>query len=134
MSDRLRRPSAHPMEASANSSVPASVSGCEQDEEDDDGDSSIMLYCPLAPSEDSEVELPTSNVMSVFDDGETLEFEQPACPLSFAEAGGQLTPPRSSHSPLSAEPAQQQELANAQSPDAREEPCATDGSTHGRER
>jgi hypothetical protein len=90
--DRLRRPSARATEAPTDS-APSSVSE-EQggSDDDDDEDSGIMLYGPLVPSEDSEVELAASDIMSVFDDGETLEFEQPARPLSFIAAGEQLTP------------------------------------------
>ena len=88
--DRLRRPSAREMEIPSGS-APSSISGDEHDDEESEGDS-IMLYGPLVPSEDSEVELAASDIMSVFDDGETLEFEQPARPLSFVQAGEQLTP------------------------------------------
>jgi hypothetical protein len=73
-------------------SAPSSKSKEEQDDEGSEGDSSIMLYTPLVPSEDSEVELAASDIMSVYDDGETLEYEQPARPLSFVGAGEQLTP------------------------------------------
>jgi len=113
--DRLRRPSARNMDDSAGS-APPSVCEREQDESDDDGDS-IMLYGPIVPSEDSEVELAASDIMSVFDDGETLEYEQPARPLSFAMAGEQHTP-RSHPISLSPEPAQQEETADARQPDA----------------
>src|SRR5216683_428097 len=126
--DHLWRPSAHTMKVSAGS-APSSVYEKEQDEESDDGDDSIMLYCPLLDSEPeaiecSEVELAASNATYIFDDGKTLEFWQSARPLSFAEARKQLTP----HSPstaLSPEPAQQQGPANSRQPDAREEPGAT---------
>ena len=89
--DRLRRPSGRAMETSND--LPSSVSEEEEqeNEEYDDG-SSIMLYGPLVPSEDSEVELAASDIMSVFDDGETLEFERPARPLSFFDVGEQFTP------------------------------------------
>jgi hypothetical protein len=110
------------MGASATSS-PSSVSE-RQDEGDEDGDSSIMLYGPLVPSEDSEVELAASDVMSVFDDGETLEYEQPARPLSFVEAAEQLTP-CSPPTTLSPEPAQQQGPADSRQPEPREESGAT---------
>lgn len=113
--DRLRRPSARNTEGSTGS-APRSVSEREQDESDDDGDS-IMLYGPIVPSEDSEVELAASDIMSVFDDGETLEYEQPARPLSFAMAGEQVTP-RSHPISLSPEPAQQEETAGTRQPDA----------------
>ena len=113
--DHLRRPSTRNMEVSTGS-APSSVSEKEQDESDDDGDNSIMLYGPIVPSEDSEVELAASDIMSTFDDGETLEFEQPARPLSFAEAEEQLTP-RSPPISLSPEPTQQEETADARQPD-----------------
>jgi hypothetical protein len=96
----------------------------EDDEDEDDGHGSIMLYGPLVPSEDSEVELAASDVMSVFDDGETLEFERPARPLSFAGTEEHLTP-CSIPTPLSPELSQQQRPADAHQPDAREEPGAT---------
>lgn len=102
------------MEDSAGS-APSSVPEREQDESDDDGDNSIMLYGPIVPSEDSEVELAASDIMSTFDDGETLEYEQPARPLSFVDAGQQLTP-RSPPISLSPEPAQQEETADARQP------------------
>ncbi|KAI0287729.1 hypothetical protein BC826DRAFT_972020 [Russula brevipes] len=123
--DRLRKPSARATEAPVDS-APSSVSGEEQDAEDDEGDSSIMLYGPLVPSEDSEVELAASDIMSVFDDGETLEFEQPARPLSFFEAGEQLTP-RSPTLELSQEftrSAQQEALADASQADTKDGPGA----------
>jgi hypothetical protein len=115
------------MKASAGS-APSSVYEKEQDESDD-GDDSIMLYCPLLDSEPepieySEVELAASNATYIFHDGKTLEFRQSARPLSFAEARKQLTP----HSPstaLSPEPTQQQGPAESRQPDAREEPGAT---------
>ncbi|KAI0271809.1 hypothetical protein BGY98DRAFT_1100211 [Russula aff. rugulosa BPL654] len=72
--DRLRRPSAHGTEAPAGA-APSSTSGEEYDDNDREGDGSVMLYSPLVPSEDSEVELAASDIMSVFDDGETLEYE-----------------------------------------------------------
>ena len=118
--DRLRRPSGRTKEAPAGS-APSSVSEREYDDDDDDGDSSIMLYGPLVPDEDSEVEIAASDVMSVFDDGETLEFERPARPLSFAEAGEQLTP-RSTRTPLPLESSQQETPADARQHDSREEP------------
>jgi hypothetical protein len=82
--DRLRRPSAHGTEAPAGA-APSSTSGEEYDDNDREGDGSVMLYSPLVPSEDSEVELAASDIMSVFDDGETLEYEVPARPLSFIQ-------------------------------------------------
>lgn len=125
--DHLWRPLAHTMKASAGS-APSSVYEKEQDESDD-GDDSIMLYCPLLDSEPepieySEVELAASNATYIFHDGKTLEFRQSARPLSFAEARKQLTP----HSPstaLSPEPTQQQGPAKSRQPDPREEPGAT---------
>jgi hypothetical protein len=91
--DRIRRPSGRAMEASND--LQSSVSEEEQENEEYesyDDSSSIMLYGPLVPSEDSEVELAASDIMSVFDDGETLEFERPARPLSFFDVGEQFTP------------------------------------------
>ncbi|KAI0003841.1 hypothetical protein BJV74DRAFT_881637 [Russula compacta] len=111
--DRLRRPSAHATEAPADA-APSSTS----DEEQDD---SIMLYGPLVPSEDSEVELAASDIMSVFDDGETVEYEQPARPLSFAAAGGQLTP-RSPSPSRPGEPTQQEGPADARQSDTQKDP------------
>jgi len=89
--DRLRRPSTHGTEA-LDGAAPPSTSGEEQDDNNQEGDDSIMLYTPLVPSEDSEVEIAASDIMSVFDDGETLEYERPSRPLSFVLAGEQLTP------------------------------------------
>jgi hypothetical protein len=89
--DRLRRPTAHGTEASAGA-APSSTPGGGNNDDDREGDGSVMLYAPLVPGEDSEVELAASDVTSVFDDGETLEYEQPARPLSFAQAGEQHTP------------------------------------------
>lgn len=88
--DRLRRPSGRAMEDSNDLPSAISEEGQGNDEYEDDG--SIMLYGPLVPSEDSEVELAASDIMSVFDDGETLEFERPARPLSFFDIGEHLTP------------------------------------------
>ena len=51
-----------------------------------------MLYAPLILSEDFEVVIATSEVVSVFDEEETFEYEEPARQLSFAEAGGQVMP------------------------------------------
>ena len=97
--DRLRRPSARAMEAHADS-APSFASEEEPEDSEEHGDDiSIMLYSPLVPNEDSEVELAASDIMSVFDDGETLEFEQPARPLSFIATAEQLTP-RSSYATL----------------------------------
>ena len=125
--DRLRRPSARNMEASAGA-APSSVSEREQDESDDDGDNGVMLYGPIVPSEDSEVELAASDIMSEFDDGETLEYEEPARPLSFAWAGEQLTP-RSHPISLSPEPepAQQEQTADARQRDAAQGGSGTTG-------
>jgi hypothetical protein len=90
--DRLRRPSARATEAPTGSAPsPVHEEAREEAEEYDDG-SSIMLYGPIFPGEDSEVELAASDIMSVFDDGESLESEQPSCPLSFVAVGEQLTP------------------------------------------
>ena len=96
--DRLRRPSGRAMQAPND--MPSSVSEEEQENDEYDDNSSIMLYGPLVPGEDSEVELAASDVMSVFDDGETLEFERPARPLSFFDAGQQLTPRSPPATPL----------------------------------
>ncbi|KAI0248359.1 hypothetical protein BJV78DRAFT_1284875 [Lactifluus subvellereus] len=112
--DRLRRPSARAMEAPADS-APSSVSEEQEGAENDDENSSIMLYGPLVPSEDSEVELAASDIMSVFDDGETFEFEQPARPLSFIAAGEQLTPrspPAALPLPIPEDPTPQEVAAN----------------------
>jgi hypothetical protein len=89
--DRLRRPSGRAMEDSND--LPSAISeeeGRDNEEYEDDG--SIMLYGPLVPSEDSEVELAASDIMSVFDDGETFEFERPARPLSYFDVGEHPTP------------------------------------------
>ena len=86
--DHIRRPSGRAMGASND----LQSSEEEQENEEYDDNSSIMLYGPLVPSEDSEVELAASDIMSVFDDGEMLEFERPARPLSFFDVGEQLTP------------------------------------------
>jgi hypothetical protein len=51
-------------------------------DDDSDAGSGVMLYAPLEPDESSEVELAASDCMSVFDDGETVEFERPAQRLS----------------------------------------------------
>lgn len=100
--DRLRRPSARAMETPND--LPSSVSEEEQGDDEYDDGSSIMLYGPLVPSEDSEVELAASDVMSVFDDGETFEFERPARPLSFFDVGEQFTPRSPPATLLSATP------------------------------
>jgi len=89
--DRLRRPPTHGTEAPAGA-APSSTPEGEYDGDDREGDGSVMLYGPLVPSEDSEVELAASDITSVFDDGETLEYEQPSRPLSFVQAGEQHTP------------------------------------------
>ncbi|KAI0275274.1 hypothetical protein BC834DRAFT_41667 [Gloeopeniophorella convolvens] len=86
--DRLRRPSARAAQAPTES-APSAI---EEEGSEDDEEGSIMLYGPIVPSEDSEVELAASDIMSVFDDGETLEFGRPARPMSFFEAAEQLTP------------------------------------------
>ena len=108
--DRLRRPSGHAMDTSDD--PPSSVSEEEEQENEDyDDNSSIMLYGPLVPSEDSEVELAASDIMSVFDDGETLEFERPARPLSFF---GEQSTPRSP--PATLPPATPEELHTQEAP------------------
>ena len=123
--DRLRRPSAHGTEAPAGA-APSSTPGEEYDDDDREGDVSVMLYSPLVPSEDSEVELAASDIMSVFDDGETLEYELPARPLSFVQAGEQLTPRSSSSRALPPETpgrsAQDEGPADASQSDTRKEP------------
>jgi len=65
--------------------------------------------------------------MSVFDDGETLEYEEPARPLSFFAAGEQFTPPTPpARSPEIPEQAIQQEtLANPPQPVSQNESGAT---------
>ena len=75
--DRLRRLSAHGMEAPAGAAS-SSTPGEEYDDDDREGDGSVMLCSPPVPSEDSEVELAASDITSVFDDRGTLEFEMPA--------------------------------------------------------
>ncbi|KAI0308355.1 hypothetical protein B0F90DRAFT_1807560 [Multifurca ochricompacta] len=124
--DRLRRPSTHAAEVPAYSS-PSSVSEEEQGEEEYEDESSIMLYGPLVPSEDSEVELAASDIMSVFDDGDTLEFERPARPLSFIEVGEQLTHPSLHAEPsptILEEPTPQDAPNNAGQPGVQEERSA----------
>jgi len=86
-----------------------------------------MLYTPLIPSEDSEVELAASDIMSVFDDGETLEYEQPSRPLSFiqVQVAGQHTPrsPSRTLSPdLPGRSAQDEGPADASQSETRKEP------------
>jgi hypothetical protein len=98
--DRLRRPSARATEAPTGSAPSPVYEEAREDAEEYDDGSSIMLYGPIVPSEDSEVELAASDIMSVFDDGESLEFEQPSRPLSFVAVGEQLTP-RSNRAALS---------------------------------
>ena len=122
--DRLRRPSAHGTEALAGA-APSSTPGGELDDDDREGDGSIMLYTPLVPSEDSEVELAASDIMSVYDDGETLEYEQPARPLSMVQAGEQHTPPSHSRtlpSEIPGRSAQDKEPADTSHSDTRKEP------------
>ena len=122
--DRLRRPSAHGTEAPAGAAS-SSTPGEEYDDDDREGDGSVMLYSPLVPSEDSEVELAASDVMSVFDDGETLEVEMPARPLSFVQAGEQLTPRSSSHTlppEIPGRPAQDKGPADASQSDTQKQP------------
>ncbi|KAF8257841.1 hypothetical protein EI94DRAFT_1835376 [Lactarius quietus] len=124
--DHLRRPSGRAMEASNH--LPSSVSEEEQENEDSeyDDDSSIMLYGPLVPSEDSEVELAASDIMSVLDDGETFEFERPARPISFFDAGEHLTPrsPPASLLPVTPEERHIQEAPSDDQPRTQEEPEA----------
>ncbi|KAI0066510.1 hypothetical protein BV25DRAFT_1820485 [Artomyces pyxidatus] len=74
--DRLRLPSRSPA---------APSEGGARIEEESDDDSSVMLYGPLEPNEDSEVEIARSDIMSVYDDGETIEYERPAQRLSMLE-------------------------------------------------
>ena len=118
--DRLRRPSAHGTEAPAGA-APSSTPAEERDDDDREGDGSIMLYTPLVPSEDSEVELAASDIMSVFDDGETLEYEQPARPLSFVQAGEQHSPSRTLTPEIPGQSAQEPGPFASQS-DMRKEP------------
>lgn len=118
--DRLRRPSARATEVPAGS-APSSITE-EQDGEESEEDNSIMLYAPLVPNEDSEVELAASDVMSTFDDGETLEYEQPARPLSFAGAGGQLTPRSPTRARSPEIPAPAEASADASRSDGQNEP------------
>ena len=122
--DRLRRPSAHGTEAPAGA-APSSTPGEEYDDNGREGDDSVMLYAPLVPGEDSEVEIAASDITSVFDDGETLEYEQPARPLSFVQAGEQLTPRSLSRTPppeVSGRSAQDERPTDASQSDARKEP------------
>jgi hypothetical protein len=84
--DRLRHPSAHGTEAPAGA-VPSSTPGEEYNDDDREGDGSVMLYPPLVPGEDSEVELAASDITSEFDDGETLEYGQPARPFPLFKLG-----------------------------------------------
>lgn len=124
--DRLRRPSAHGVEASAGA-TPSSTLGEEHDGDDGEGDGSVMLYSPLVPSEDSEVELAASDIMSVFDDGETLEYEQPARPLSFVQAAEQHTPrlpPRTLAPEIPGGSAQDEGPTEASQSNTRKEPNA----------
>ena len=115
--DRLRRPSARATEVPAGSATSE-----EQDGEENEGDNSLMLYAPLVPTEDSEIEIAASDVMSEFDDGETLEYEEPARPLSFAEAGGQLTPRSPSRALSPGVPTQAEGPADASQSDTPKEP------------
>ncbi|KAI0315660.1 hypothetical protein OF83DRAFT_1130888 [Amylostereum chailletii] len=62
---------------------------------DDDDNESVMLYGPLVPDEDSEVEIAASDVMSTYDDGETIEYERPAQRISILEALEARSPGRS---------------------------------------
>ena len=112
------------LQSSIAGAAPSSSPGEEYDR-DREGDGSIMLYDPLVPSEDSEVELAASDITSLFDDGETLEYEQPARPLSFVQAGEQHTP-RSTARTLPPEipgrSSQDEGHASASQPDTRKEP------------
>jgi hypothetical protein len=122
--DRLRRPSAPGTEAPAGAAS-SSTPGEDHDNDDREGDGSVMLYAPLVPNEDSEVELAASDITSTFDDGETLEYEQPARPLSFAQAGEQHTPRSASHtlpSEIPGRSAQDEGPADASQSDTRKEP------------
>ena len=117
--DRLRRPSGRTTDVSND--LPSAISEEEeQDNEEYEDDSSIMLYGPIVPSEDSEVELAASDIMSVFDDGETLEFERPAHPISFFDSGEHLTP-RSP--PASVLPETPEERDTQQAPTDDSQPC-----------
>lgn len=117
--DRLRRPSGRATEVSNDLPSAISEEGEEGNEEYED-DSSIMLYGPIVPSEDSEVELAASDIMSVFDDGETLEFERPARPMSFFDIGEHLTP-RSP--PASLLPETPEERDTPEAPTNDNQPC-----------
>ena len=122
--DRLRRPSGRAMETS--NGPPSSVSEEEQENEEYDDRSSIMLYGPLVPSEDSEVEIAASDIMSEFDDGETFEFERPARPLSFFDVE-QSTPrsPPATLPPTTPEESYIQEgPTDGSQPDTQKEPGA----------
>ncbi|VDB94509.1 unnamed protein product [Peniophora sp. CBMAI 1063] len=60
----------------------------DEDNDEDDDSTGVMLYGPLEPDELSEVELARSDVMSTYDDGETIEYERPAQRLSMAKSPG----------------------------------------------
>jgi hypothetical protein len=127
--DRLRHPSAHGTEAPAGA-APSSTPGEEYDDDNREGDGSIMLYAPLVPSEDSEVELAASDITSLFDDGETLEYEQPARPLSFLQAEEQHIPRSTSRTPPPVIPgrsAQDEGPSDASQSDTRKEPGSAAG-------
>ncbi|KZV65602.1 hypothetical protein PENSPDRAFT_655648 [Peniophora sp. CONT] len=94
MLERLRkRPSSGPSDATDSTAESSDTKGnteepSRKDEEDDDDDSGVMFYGPLEPDEMSEVEIARSDVMSTYDDGETIEFERPAQRLSMARSPG----------------------------------------------
>ncbi|TFY69391.1 hypothetical protein EVG20_g3169, partial [Dentipellis fragilis] len=76
--DRLKLPSRARSTGTGNDvTVTADANNADAGYESDDG-SSIMLYGPLVPDEDSEAEIARSDVMSVTDDGEMWEYERPA--------------------------------------------------------
>ena len=73
--DRLRIPGMH---SAVSPDTPLSERAKESGQYSDD-DSSVMLYGPLVPTDESEVEIARSDIVSVCDDGEeVLEFERPA--------------------------------------------------------
>lgn len=80
--DRLRSP-APSRPTSIASSAGLAPPDVENYEDDMDDNESIMLYGPLEPTEDSEVELARSDIMSVCDDGEEVfERERPSQRIS----------------------------------------------------
>ncbi|ETW86718.1 hypothetical protein HETIRDRAFT_447398 [Heterobasidion irregulare TC 32-1] len=73
--DRLHIPGMH---SAVSPDTPLSERAKESGQYSDD-DSSVMLYGPLVPTDESEVEIARSDIVSVCDDGEeVLEFERPA--------------------------------------------------------